>query len=190
MFARTQRLLLRPGWAQDAPALQRGLADEGIVRNLARVPWPYGLDDARAFLASERRPDEASLLIFRRTGADPELIGSIGFARGSDGERELGYWIARPHWGRGYATEAGRAVVDIAHNALRLPRLKAAHFMDNPASGRVLHKLGFRPTGRVASQFSAGRNASVPCRLFELDLASAEAEPEVEKAPVREMVAA
>ena len=190
MFARTQRLLLRPGWAQDAPALQRGLADEGIVRNLARVPWPYSLDDARAFLASERRPGEASLLIFRRTGADPELIGSIGFARGSDGERELGYWIARPHWGRGYATEAGRAVVDIARNALRLPRLKAGHFMDNPASGRVLHKLGFRPTGRVTSQFSAGRNAAVPCRLFELGLAPAEAESEVEKVPVREMVAA
>jgi len=191
MFARTERLLLRPGWAQDAPALLRGLADEGIVRNLARVPWPYSLDDARAFLATERRPDEASLLIFRRTEADPQLIGAIGFGRTPDGEREFGYWIARPHWGRGYATEAGRAVIDIARNALRLRRLTAGHFTDNPASGRVLEKLGFRPTGRIASRYSAGRNAAAPCRLFELDLnAPAEAETEVEETSLKEMVAA
>ena len=52
MFARTERLLLRPGWAEDAPALARAIGDEMIVRNLAVVPWPYSLRDAEAFLAS------------------------------------------------------------------------------------------------------------------------------------------
>ena len=53
MFARTERLLLRPGWAEDAPALARAIADEAIVRNLATAPWPYGIDDARDKIAKD-----------------------------------------------------------------------------------------------------------------------------------------
>lgn len=171
MFARTTRLLLRPGWAEDAPALARAIGEEAIVRNLASAPWPYELDAAEAFLATERKPHEASFLIFRRTCGEPQLIGAAGFGR-RPGERaiELGYWIARPHWGLGYATEAGRAVIAIAR-ALRLKRLSAGHFLDNPASGRVLDKLGFRPTGIVAPHYSCGRRAAAPCKLFALDLA-------------------
>ena len=63
MFARTERLLLRPGWAEDAPALARAIADETVVRNLATAPWPYSLEDAEAFLASPRDPAMPSFLI-------------------------------------------------------------------------------------------------------------------------------
>ena len=154
-----------------------------VVRNLASAPWPYRPEDASAFLATPRKPHEPSMLIFRRTQADPELVGSIGFGRRPNGALEFGYWIARPYWGRGYATEAGRAVIDIARKALRLPKLDAGHFLDNPASGRVLEKLGFRPTGQTASRYSAGRNALAPCRLFELDLTrSAEETSELDPA--------
>ena len=184
MFVRTERLLLRPGWAEDASALYTAIADEGIVRNLASAPWPYRLEDARAFLATERKPHEPSMLIFRRTGGDPELVGSIGFGRRPDGELEFGYWIARAHWGRGYATEAGRAVLDFARESLRLTRLHAGHFLDNPASGRVLAKLGFRPTGLTVQRYSAGRNGIAPCRLVELDLTR---EREEESAPASEL---
>jgi RimJ/RimL family protein N-acetyltransferase len=170
MFARTDRLLLRPGWAEDAPALARAIGEEAIVRNLAMAPWPYDLDNARAFLAAERQPSEASFLIFRRTHGAPRLIGAAGLGRDIDGGIELGYWISRPHWGLGYATEAGRAIIAIARDGLRLGRLSAGHFLDNPASGRVLEKLGFRPTGQVAPRYSCGRGAEAPCRLFELDL--------------------
>src|SRR3954464_3151451 len=107
MFARTERLLLRPGWIEDAPALFAAIADEAVVRNLATAPWPYALDHARAFLTTERRRDEPSLLIFLRTAGAPQLIGTIGLRRRRSGERDLGYWIAKPHWNRGYATEAG-----------------------------------------------------------------------------------
>ena len=117
MFARTTRLLLRPGWSQDAPALYKAIADETIVRNLASAPWPYKPDDAEAFLATERKPGEPSMLIFRRTEGAPELVGTMGFGRRPDGELEFGYWIARAHWGRGYATEAGRAVIAAARAA-------------------------------------------------------------------------
>jgi RimJ/RimL family protein N-acetyltransferase len=174
MFARTERLLLRPGWAEDAPALFDAISDERIVRNLASAPWPYRLDDAEAFLATERKPDHGSLLIFRRTLGETRLVGAVGFGRTPDGGREFGYWIARAYWGRGYATEAGRAVIRLARDSLRLPGLKAGHFLDNPASGRVLEKLGFRPTGVIAPRFSVGRGGPALCRLFELDFAAQE----------------
>ncbi|HEU0097535.1 MAG TPA: GNAT family N-acetyltransferase [Allosphingosinicella sp.] len=170
MFARTERLLLRPGWSQDAPALFEAIGDERIVRNLATAPWPYRPADAEAFLATERKASEPSLLILRRTGEAPELIGGMGFGRRPTGELEFGYWIARRHWGRGYATEAGRAVLAAARHSLRLKRLDAGHFLDNPASGRVLEKLGFRPTGMIVPHFSAGRGETALCRLFRLDL--------------------
>ena len=170
MFARTERLLLRPGWAEDAPALARAIGEEAIVRNLASAPWPYDLTHARAFLETERRPDGASFLIFRRTNGAPRLIGAAGLGRSPEDGIELGYWISRPHWGLGYATEAGRAIVDIARHGLRLRKLSAGQFLDNPASGRVLEKLGFKPTGDVAPRYSCGRGAEAPCKLFELDL--------------------
>jgi len=169
MFARTTRLLLRPGWSQDAPALFEAIADERIVRNLATAPWPYRPGDAEAWLATERKASEPSLLIFRRAQGAPELIGAIGFGRKPSGGIEFGYWIARRHWGRGYATEAGRAVLAAARHSLRLRRLDAGHFLDNPASGRVLEKLGFRPAGKIVPYYSAGRGEAAPCRLFELE---------------------
>ena len=170
MFARTERLLLRPGWSEDAPALYEAIRDERIVRNLAQAPWPYGLADAEAFLARERAPHDVSCLIFLRTCGAPRLIGGIGIARMADGLHELGYWISPLCWGLGFATEAGRAMIGNARHSLRLERLAAGHFLDNPASGRVLAKLGFRPTGAVPRRYSAGRGGEAPCRLFEPDL--------------------
>lgn len=170
MFARTDRLLLRPGWGEDAPALFAAIADEAIVRNLASAPWPYRLEDAQAFLGVERGTEAPTFLIFRRTMGAPQLVGTIGLARHSNGEVELGYWIARPFWGLGYATEAGAAVVAIARDGLRLSKLVSRHFTDNPASGRVLEKIGFKDRGTVTPRYSVGRGTLAPCRDFECDL--------------------
>ena len=171
MFARTERLLLRPGWTEDAPALHAAIADERIVRMLALVPWPYTLADAEAFLARERDPRDVACLIFLRTRGAPRLVGGIGFGRKpGDSEPELGYWIVPLYWGRGIATEAGAALIANARDTLRLKRLDAGHFVDNPASGRVLAKLGFRPTGVTRLRYSAGRRAEAQCREFALDL--------------------
>src|SRR3954470_16809198 len=161
MFARTPRLLLRPGFPEDAPALAGAMSDSAIARNLAVVPWPYTLRDAEAFLASPRDPILPSLLIFERGRGAPELVGSCGLGRRPSGADEMGYWIARPCWSRGFATEACAALVDIAR-ALGLPTLEGAHFVDNPASGRVLEKLGFEPLGIVAPRRSCARDADVP----------------------------
>jgi RimJ/RimL family protein N-acetyltransferase len=169
MFARTDRLLLRPGWAEDAPALARAIADEQIVRNLATAPWPYALKDAEAFLASPRDPVMPSFLITERTNGAPRIVGSCGLGRRPSGAVELGYWIARPHWGQGFATEAGKALIDIART-LKLSRLEGSHFVDNPASGRVLEKLGFVPTGLSAARYSCARGAEAVSKLYRLRL--------------------
>ena len=178
MFARTERLLLRPGWREDAPALFRAICDVQIVRNLSRAPWPYSFADAEAFLTRARAPHDVACLIFLREEGAPRLVGGIGFGRlPGESRPEFGYWIARPYWGRGIATEAGAALIANARDTLRLKRLDAGHFTDNPASGRVLAKLGFRPTGVTRSRYSAGRNAEAQCREFVLELSGEEEVP-------------
>lgn len=161
MFARTERLLLRPGWAEDAPALAEAIGDEMIVRNLASVPWPYALDDAHSFLDGWTSGSPSRFLMVQRTAGAPRIIGCIGIDRMEGGEVELGYWVARSHWGLGYATEAGRHMIELART-MGIRRLSASHFTDNPASGAVLRKLGFRPTGRRVERNSLGRGAAAP----------------------------
>jgi RimJ/RimL family protein N-acetyltransferase len=171
MFARTSRLLLRPGFPEDAPELARAIADETIVRNLSSAPWPYRMRDAEAFLARARDPLLPSFLIFERTDGAPQLAGSCGLGRRSSGAVEMGYWISRSFWSRGFATEASQALIDIARG-LGLPRLEASHFLDNPASARVLEKLGFEPLGIVAPRISCARGTEAPARLMRLELAA------------------
>jgi RimJ/RimL family protein N-acetyltransferase len=179
MIARTPRLILRPGFPEDAPALAAAIADEAIVRNLATAPWPYRMRDAEAFLASPRDPVLPSLLVFERGAGAPQLVGACGLGRRPSSAVELGYWIARQFWGRGFATEACSALVDMAR-ALRLPSLEGAHFIDNPASGRVLEKLGFNALGIVAPRMSCARGAEVPARLMRLQLSANSARQEEE----------
>jgi len=177
MFARTPRLLLRPGFPEDAPALAMAIGDQAIVRNLAVVPWPYTLRDAEAFLAGPRDPILPSLLVFERTDRAPRLVGSCGLGRRPSGAVELGYWIARRDWGRGLASEACAAVIAIART-LGLPSIEGSHFVDNPASGRVLEKLGFDPVGIIAPRMSCARGVDVPARLMRLQLVAGSAEEE------------
>ena len=166
MFARTQRLLLRPGWPEDAVVLQAAIADQAIIRNTSRIPWPYELKDAEEFLSSGWNPVEPKFLIFNRTKGAPRLVGGCGIQSTDDGRKELGYWIARPFWGLGFATEAAGAVMQIAR-ATGLNSVFARHTVDNPASGRVLRKIGFHPTGRTQMAFSPSRGFEVETVLYE-----------------------
>jgi RimJ/RimL family protein N-acetyltransferase len=166
VFHRTERLFLRPAWPEDWEAVLGGIADEGVVMNLARAPWPYGPDEARAFVSQQHDPCYPTfLLICPRTG---QAVGCAGLAS-KGGEVELGYWIARPFWGRGYATEAGAGVLEIA-KVIGHKRVAAAHFVDNPASGRVLRKLGFVPTGAVMARHSCARGGEAQAVEYALEL--------------------
>ena len=156
MFIRSERLFLRPGWAEDWRELLAAVADEAVVKNLAKAPWPYTEDDARWFAGQPQDPRCPHFFITLPTAQGPaELIGCVGLAV-IDNEVELGYWIARDYWGRGYATEAARAVLSPA-KTLGHRQLVAGHFVDNPASGAVLRKIGFKPTGQIRNRYSLAR---------------------------------
>lgn len=169
MFARTKRLTLRPGWPEDAAALATAIAYEDVVTRISRAPWPYTEANAAAFLGLPADPREPRFVICSHDGGAARLIGTIGL-RALDHAHELGYWLTPDAWGRGYATEAGRAVVDIARHALPIRRLTAGYFIDNPTSGNVLRKLGFHDTGRREWVQSLGRGTAVETVRMELQL--------------------
>lgn len=160
MFMRSERLFLRPAWPEDWEELLGQVADVAVVKNLAKVPWPYTAEDARWFAGQPQDQRLPHFVITLPTSLEhARIIGCIGLAADGDSV-ELGYWLAREHWGKGYATEAARSVISVAR-VLGHKRLIAGHFIDNPASGRVLRKVGFRPTGQIRSRFSQARGCQV-----------------------------
>ena len=167
MFARTPRLTLRPGWPEDAPDLLAAIGHRSVAEKLARVPWPYMAEHARDWLTSPSADGYSLLICAHDLAPSPRLVGAIGLHRG-EGGLELGYWLTPAVWGRGYATEAGLHMVGVAR-MLGHTRLSAFYHLDNPASGRVLRKLGFREVGR-APRPSLARGRSVDSAVMELDL--------------------
>jgi RimJ/RimL family protein N-acetyltransferase len=170
MFARTKRLTLRPGWPEDAPAMTQAIAHESVAMKLARLPWPYNEAHATEWLALPRAATDATCLILNHEPDYPRLIGCIGVEM-REGAPNLGYWLTPDAWGRGYATEAGKAVLGMARHALGLKRLHSGYFADNPASGNVLRKLGFHETGEEMRE-SVARGHVARCITMELDLAN------------------
>jgi RimJ/RimL family protein N-acetyltransferase len=169
MFLRTQRLFLRPAWPEDAPELARAIGQEAVVRMLARVPWPYHEEHARTWIEAPRDPYLPSLLI-TLPAEGGRIAGCVGL-HDDGGQIEVGYWIEPGSWGRGYATEALGGLLSLARLAGHR-RIVSRHAADNPASGRVLRKAGFRPTGRARPFRSLGREAgklSAPEYALELD---------------------
>lgn len=182
MFHRTERLLLRPIWPEDWEMLYSGIADPGVVHNLATAPWPYHEDDARAFA---QREQDSYVPGFAVTLPGEGLIGGAGLGYDEHDEVQLGYWIARAHWGKGFASEAARAVLEMAR-VIGHTRVVAAHFLDNPASGKVLRKAGFRPTGEVRPGHSLARGRSDPVACYEiaLDYPEGSGDEELRQSPV------
>lgn len=169
MFFRSERLFLRPAWPEDWSDLFHAVQHADIARNLAAVPWPYGPDDAKAYAAQPQDRRHPHFLVTLPSGG--ETIGTVALMQGPGGRTELGYWIARPHWGQGYATEAARGVLTLART-LGHARVHAAHFQDNPASARVLRKAGFRPTGHIEQYYSRARGTTAAAVLHAIELDS------------------
>lgn len=147
----TARLRLRPFVLTDAGAVSALAGDEAIARDTLNIPHPYdpaaAADWITAHPAQYERREAVTYAVVR--AADDVLVGAVGLILDpANDSAELGYWIGREYWGRGYATEAARAVVAWAFPALDLHRIHAGHFPRNPASGRVLRKLGMRHEGR------------------------------------------
>lgn len=169
MFHRTERLLLRPAWPEDWEALLGAIADEGVVRNLASAPWPYLPSHAQEFVGRGQEPLYPHFLLTQPGGRGSRLIGCAGLGLKDDGDAEIGYWVARPFWGQGFATEGARGVLEVGR-LLGHRRIEGGHYLDNPASGRVLRKLGFVPTGVVKPRDCLARGKPVEAAIYMLDL--------------------
>ena len=174
MFLRSERLFLRPAWAEDAPELARAIGHEAVARMLAHMPWPYAEEDARRFVEQAGDPYLPRLLI-TLPAEGGRIVGGCGLHDGPDDRdavAEVGYWITPDSWGRGYATEALCGLLSLARLAGHR-QVAGRHAADNPASGRVLRKLGFHPTGRSRVFHSLGRDARLESFEYAIDLAEA-----------------
>jgi RimJ/RimL family protein N-acetyltransferase len=194
----TARLTLRAPRFEDAEAIATLVNDRRIAENTSRIPHPYGLADAQAFLtaantddgeitflisspaalASEASGQRGNSLEVRAPDTRPEpgssardggsIVGCCGIAK-LDGETpEIGYWLGVAFWGKGYATESARALIDHAFGELRYDTLLAGARVSNPASRRVLEKCGFQWTGVGLYRIRA-LASSAPCDRFRLD---------------------
>ena len=147
----TERLILRALTLADAPRLQQLAGEREIAANTMNIPHPYPDGAAEEWITSVAETFAAGTganfaVTLRESG---ELIGGCGLVIKEIHQRaELGYWIGKPYWGHGYATEAARAVIGYAFSR-GLNRVFAEHYATNPASGRVLQKLGMRHEGTL-----------------------------------------
>jgi [ribosomal protein S5]-alanine N-acetyltransferase len=146
----TPRLRLRAYTPADVPELQRLASRAEVAATTMAIPHPYPDGAAASWIATHTAKwaahDELILAITLK--ATHELLGSISLTFTPAFERaEMGYWIGVPHWGRGYATEAARALIDYGFGTLRLNRIQAHHMAENLASGRVMEKVGLTREG-------------------------------------------
>jgi RimJ/RimL family protein N-acetyltransferase len=160
----TARLVLRAPRRSDVKAIASFANDRRIAANTARIPHPYGIEDAEQFIAAvNKREGEACFVIMLECAP----IGVCSVDLREDGP-EVGYWLGVPYWGRGFATEAVRALIDHAFGDLEHETLISGARVNNPASRRVLEKCGFQWTGVRLSRIRA-INSAAPIDRFRLD---------------------
>jgi RimJ/RimL family protein N-acetyltransferase len=160
----TGRLVLRAPRRSDVKAIASFANDRRIAANTARIPHPYGIEDAEQFIAAvNKREGEACFVIMLECAP----IGVCSIDLREDGP-EVGYWLGVPYWGRGFATEAVRALIDHAFGDLEHETLISGARVNNPASRRVLEKCGFQWTGVRLSRIRA-INSAAPIDRFRLD---------------------
>lgn len=176
----TNRLKLRGLRMSDATRVARFCGDPQVGRNLAMTPLPYLEAAAEGWIMTlAARKRLARDFVYGVDLAGEGLIGCIGAHQKQADAYEVGYWFGRPYWGKGFATEALQA---LTAQAYALGALEAGHFVDNPASGRVLAKSGFAYTGDVQPLFSMARGESAPCMRMRFASASGQGEPLSEEA--------
>ncbi len=164
----TERLLLRPPERRDSAAIATLIGDFDVAKNLATVPHPYTEDDAATWLSglADRRARGEAFVFGVTQRDDGAYVGSCGLYL-KDGQFEIGYWLGKPYWRQGYASEAARRVLAFAFGELAAPAVWAGWYHDNPRSGHVLEKLGFRAKG-FEKRACLARGIEVGCNIVTL----------------------
>ncbi|KUY15741.1 GNAT family acetyltransferase [Elizabethkingia miricola] len=141
----TERLILSPLKESDIPLITEYLQEKIISDNTSHIPYPYSESDARTWI---KMSDDALIAKTGYTFAirekEGKIIGAIGLHDRGDDKAELGYWIAVPFWNKGYATEAASAILNFGIKELKFHKIYATHFIHNPASGKIMGKIGMQ----------------------------------------------
>ena len=169
----TNRLTLRPWREEDAAVLFKWASDPDVG---PRAGWPphRSEEESLEIIRTVFNNDSNWAIELKETG---EVIGAIGYGPSCDcklpareGEPLCGYWVAKPYWNRGICTEALRLMLDHIRNTTDIVSLISGHFVDNPASGRVMEKCGFIPTGETCIDETQYQGAGRPIRVLRLEL--------------------
>ena len=161
----TERLVLRAPQLGDVKAVAMLANDRRIAENTARIPHPYRATDAESWIVGAAADLEGETFLI--TLANGSVIGGCGFDM-RDGMAEIGYWLGARYWGKGYATEAVRAMIDHVFDDTDAEAIQAAARVTNPASRRVLEKCGFQWSSAGLLRIRA-LSSSAPIDRFRLD---------------------
>jgi RimJ/RimL family protein N-acetyltransferase len=165
MEIRTASLLLRAPELEDAGRISLLAGDYDVASMTGTIPHPYSEQMAAKWIAAVRAGEEG--LVFAVL-LDGQVIGCAGYRQLDELHAELGYWIGKPYWGCGYATEAAMALIEHGFEVDGLAYLTAGHFAGNPASARVIAKLGFARV-ETARRDCAARGDMALCPIYRLD---------------------
>jgi len=159
---KTKRLILRPLEDRDAPRIAELAGDWAVASMTARIPYPYDESLSHQWISGLEDGEFVRGIEF-----EGGLVGAVGYFPDDDGVTEIGYWIGKPWWGRGFATEAAAKLVSYCFTTAGKQRLVCCHFVDNPGSQRVIEKLGFKPTGPCKAYCEA-RQVEIATVRYEL----------------------
>ena len=162
----TRRLTLRAPAPGDETRLAALMADYDIAKMTSLVPHPYQLSDAVGFIERAQAKDPRTDLSFLLEHEDDGVVGGLSFFTRPGEPLEVGYWVGRDWWGRGFASEALQGALAWTRHEWKKRFVVAGHFSDNPASGTVLCKAGFLYTGEVQRMHSLARGEEVATRMM------------------------
>lgn len=170
------RIILRPWLENDAEALFKLACDPDVG---SRAGWPphKSIDESRVIINTIFHNDSTWAIVLKENGEVNEPIGAIGYGPSCDcnlpareGEPLIGYWVGKPYWNQGICTEALRLILEHIAKTTNIPSLISGHFIDNPASGRVMEKCGFIPTGETCIDPNLYQGNNRPIRVLRLEL--------------------
>ncbi len=159
----TERLVLRKPVADDAADIAALANNPNVAAMLARMPHPYTVADAFAFIDSVSGAKARGCVYAITRASNGAFIGCAGLETNAAGVPEIGYWIGEPHWGKGCATEAAHALVDLGFRATDIDAIEVACRVVNPASRRVIHKCGFQFSGTAMRETLVSGTVAMEC---------------------------
>ena len=167
----TKRILLRPWRDDDAEALFKYASDPDVGPRAGWLPHK-SVEESREVIKNFFSNEDTWAIELKETS---EIIGCIGYLRASmsnlkiaETECEVGYWIAKPYWGKGICTEALRLVIDYCFNVKIFTTLWGDYFPENLASGKVMEKCGFKDTGKEVLCPNLEVGANRPVKVMKL----------------------